>query len=197
MQQFADDLAELLVALDIREPITFCGLSMGGYVAWQFWQRHAERLGRLILCDTRAIADDAETARGRLATAERVLDEGAAVVAEPMLPKLFAAETLRDKPALVEATRNVMLATPPASIAAALRGMAERPNVTDVLSQINVPSLVLCGEHDAISGLDEMRAIAAALPNAQFVKVPAAGHMAPLENPEFVNAAFRAFVESA
>ena len=56
------------------------GLSMGGYVAWQFWKRHASRLDRLILCDTRAIADTPEAAAGRLKTAERVM-------AEPLTPE--------------------------------------------------------------------------------------------------------------
>ncbi|HEY2411185.1 MAG TPA: alpha/beta fold hydrolase, partial [Pirellulaceae bacterium] len=55
MQQMADDLAGVLDALAIREPVIFCGLSMGGYVAWQFALRHRTRLAKLILCDTRAI----------------------------------------------------------------------------------------------------------------------------------------------
>ncbi|MEX2025908.1 MAG: alpha/beta fold hydrolase, partial [Pirellulaceae bacterium] len=40
MAQYADDLAQLLDAMQVREPVVFCGLSMGGYVAWQFWARH-------------------------------------------------------------------------------------------------------------------------------------------------------------
>src|SRR5688500_5812427 len=57
MAQYADDLAALLCALNINEPVTFCGFSMGGYIAWQFAARHANQLGRLILCDTKAAAD--------------------------------------------------------------------------------------------------------------------------------------------
>src|SRR5436305_9827485 len=50
MEQMADDLAALLEALKIGETIVFCGLSMGGYVAWQFALRHRARLAKLILC---------------------------------------------------------------------------------------------------------------------------------------------------
>ena len=57
MEQFADDLAGLLDAIGISEPVVYCGLSMGGYIGWQFWRKHANRLRGLILCDTRATAD--------------------------------------------------------------------------------------------------------------------------------------------
>src|SRR5437879_9784417 len=105
MEQFADDIAALLNALLITEPIVFCALSMGGYVAWQFALRHRQRLARLILCDTRAVADSPEAAAGRLKTAERVLAEGASVAAEALLPKLFAPTTYSERPQIVEATR--------------------------------------------------------------------------------------------
>ncbi|MCB9873337.1 MAG: alpha/beta fold hydrolase [Planctomycetaceae bacterium] len=194
MEQFADDMAALLDALGINEPITFCGLSMGGYVAWQFWRRHATRLSRLILCDTRAIADSEEVARGRAMMAERVLSEGSSIVAEAMLPKLFAEATARDDSNTVEATHRVMAATAPAAVAGALRGMALRPDMTKELPNIDVPTLVICGEHDVISPPDEMRSIADKLPNATFVEIAGSGHMSPLEAPAAVNAAIRDFL---
>jgi pimeloyl-ACP methyl ester carboxylesterase len=195
MEQHADDLARLLEALAIREPVVFCGLSMGGYVAWQFALKHRPRLTRLILCDTRAIADSPEVAKGRLTTADRVLKEGAGVVAESMLGKLFAPQTIEAKPALVEKTKQVMLKTPPEGIAAALRGMAQRPDVTPRLAELDLPALVICGEHDAISTPQEMRGIAENLPDAKFVEIKNAGHMSPLEQPPAVNAAIREFLK--
>jgi 3-oxoadipate enol-lactonase len=194
MQQMADDLAGLLDALAIREPVAFCGLSMGGYVAWQFALRHRQRLAKLILCDTRAMADTPEVAAGRLKTAERVLQEGPGVVADAMLPKLFAPNTAKDQPQIVEATRQVMLRTKPAGIAAALHGLAQRPDVTEQLPKIDLPALVICGEHDAISPAAEMEHFAAKMPKAKFVKIADAGHMAPLEAPQAVNAAIREFL---
>src|SRR5687768_11766912 len=107
MEQYSDDLAGLLDALSIAEPVVFCGLSMGGYVAWQFALRHRVKLSKLILCDTRAIADTREAAEGRLKTAEKVLAEGASVVADAMLPKLFAPETATKHPALIAETKEV------------------------------------------------------------------------------------------
>jgi 3-oxoadipate enol-lactonase len=194
MQQMADDVAALLDALGIHQPVVFCGLSMGGYVAWQFALRHRSRLSRLVLCDTRAVADAPDAAEGRRKTAEKVLAEGASVAADALLPKLFAPATQKAQPPIVEATRQVIHATSPEGIAAALRGMAERPDVTGQLASIDVPALLICGEHDAISPADEMRQIAAALPSGRFVLIPDAGHMAPLEQPQAVNKAIRDFL---
>lgn len=187
MSQMADDLAHLLDRLSIREPVTLCGLSMGGYVAWQFWRRHPALLRGLLLCNTRALADAPEIARGRLQTAETVLSQGPQVMAEPMLRRLFAPQTWQKTPERVEEMRRVIHQASPRGVAAALRGMAERPDVTDWLPQITVPALLVGGEHDGISPPAEMRAIAARMPNAQYREVPGAGHMAPYERPAEFN----------
>src|SRR5262245_38906506 len=194
MPRMADDLAQLLDGLTIKEPIVLCGLSMGGYVAWQFGLRFRERLAKLILCDTRAVGDTPEAAANRIGLAERVQKEGPSVVAESMLPKLFAPATLEAKAPCVDATRQVMLRTNPKGIAAASRGMAQRPDVTPWLSKFDMPALVLCGQHDAISKSDEMRGFAEQMPNARYVEIAGAGHMAPLEKPREVNAAIREFL---
>jgi pimeloyl-ACP methyl ester carboxylesterase len=66
--------------------------------------------------------------------------------------------------------------------------------MTTELPKIGVPTLVICGEQDVIVPVAEMRSIAKALPNATFVEVPDSGHMAPLEDPQTVNAAIRKFL---
>jgi 3-oxoadipate enol-lactonase len=195
MEDFADDLAAMLDALDVRGPIALCGLSMGGYIAFRFAAKYASRLRSLILCDTRAAADSPEAAANRLKMAEQVLSEGAEVAANAMLPKLFGPRTVADRPELPAATRRVIESTKPAAIAAAQRGMAARPDSTALLPQIRVPTLVVVGEDDVISPPAEMRAIAAAIPGAEFVIVPDAGHMAPLENPAAFNAALEKFLK--
>src|SRR5437588_1423727 len=93
MERYADDLAGLLDALKIGEKIVFCGLSMGGYIAWQFWRKYSSRVAKLILCDTRAAPDTPDAAKTRLTTAERVQKTGTQALAELMLGKLFAPAT--------------------------------------------------------------------------------------------------------
>ncbi len=194
MEQFADDLAALLDALGIREPVVYCGLSMGGYIAFQFWRKYAARLRGLVLCDTRSAADTPEAAAARRVMADRVLKEGPAPLVETMLPRLFCETTRQQRPEVVEGLRRVMMANSPRGIAAAALGMAERPDMTASLTEIRCPTLVVVGQDDVISPPAEMRGIAEAIPGARFVEIPAAGHMSPLENPAAVNAAIVEFL---
>lgn len=196
MEQFADDLAALLDALTVEEPVVLCGLSMGGYIALQFWRKYQSRLRGLIFCDTRAANDTRETAAARLEMADRVLREGPAPLVEGMVPKLFAPATVQQRPEVVEALRRVMMASDPKGIAAAARGMAQRPDVTERLGQIECPTLVVVGELDAISTTEEMLSVARAIPHGQFVEIPGSGHMSTIEKPAEVNAAILEFLDT-
>lgn len=196
MEQHADDLAALLDEIGVTEPVVLCGLSMGGYVAWQFVRRHRRRLKGLILCDTRAIADTADGVVNRRRMAELVLRNGSEAAATAMIPALFASGSYEQRTALVEDVRQTILNTNPHGIAAAALGMAVRPDVSSELPAMDRPALLIVGAEDRISTVTEMQAIAAALPNARLEVIPDAGHMAPLENPAPVNAAIRAFLKA-
>ena len=164
VEQMADDTAALLTALDVREPAVVCGLSMGGYVAFQFWRKCRARLRALVLCDTRSVADTPQAAAARLELVERLLAEGPEPVVQSMLPRLFAPTTVEKHPELVDRQRHKILAAAREGLAAALRGMAIRPDVSGELPRIDVPTLVVVGEYDAISTVDEMRGMAGAIP---------------------------------
>lgn len=196
MDEYADDLAELLDVLAVDEPVVLVGFSMGGYIAWQFVRKYSKRLRALVACDTRAGADTDEARAGRLKMAEHVAEWGSARVAEIMLPKLFAPPTFQARPEVVEAARTLIERTSPDGIAAAQRGMAARPDMHDFLPSIQVPTLVLVGEHDAISPPAEMKAIADAISGAEYAEIPEAGHMTTTENPAAVNATVMRFVET-
>lgn len=194
MADFARDLNNLLDALQMDEPITLCGLSMGGYIAFAFAEQFPQRLKSLILCDTRSQADTPEAARDRLKAAETLHKTGGAPLFLTMRDKLFARQTLKENSDVVQRVHEMMTTADPAGIAAALRGMAERPDATPLLAGLDVPTLVICGEQDAISPPAEMRAIAEAMPRARYVEIAGAGHMTPMENPAAVNGAIRRFL---
>jgi 3-oxoadipate enol-lactonase len=197
MERYADDLAEFLDELNLGsdQPIVFVGLSMGGYIAWQFVRKYSSRLRALALLDTRALADTEDARAGRLKMAENVAEWGSRRVAEMMGPKLSAASTFKIKPEVIAAIRRVVENTSPASIAAVQRGLAARPDMTSFLPKIRVPTLVIVGDEDAISPPAEMQAIAATIPNAEFVVILNSGHMTTMENPEAVNIALEQFIK--
>jgi len=101
MKGFADDVAELLDQLAI-EKVIWCGLSMGGYIGWEFVKHHREKLAGLVCCNTRATADDETTARARRVAAAQVMKTGANPVAVAMREKLFADSTLNEQPDVVQ-----------------------------------------------------------------------------------------------
>lgn len=196
MEQMADDCFGILNALGIAGRVTLCGLSMGGYVAWQFARKHRDRLIRLVQCDTRAAADSPEAAANRQKLAEHVLAAGTGALATAMLPKLFGPQTAARKPEVVAAVRGMIASAPPPGVAAAQYGMAARPDVTAWLPNFHVPALLIVGTHDSISPPDEMRGIAQAMPSARLEVIEAAGHMSPMENPDAVNRAIAMFLET-
>jgi pimeloyl-ACP methyl ester carboxylesterase len=197
MDDMAADVLELLDALQIRDKVVLGGQSMGGYVALSLMAMAPERFRALMLIDTRAAADTPEAARNREELARIVeTSRNTKRVVDAMLPKLFSEETRIHRAELIPRVKSAMERVTPRAIAGALRGMAQRPDRTADLASITVPTLVMVGEHDVITGPDEARAMAAALPNAQLAIIPNAGHLAPLENPDAANEVMLSFLKS-
>ncbi len=187
IEQFADDLVHLLDALRISEPVVFCGLSMGGYIAFEFVRKYADRLRGLVLCDTRAAADTPETKAARRTMASRVIEQGPEFVIEAMQPRMFSPRTSAERPGAVDRWKEMVRRCPPETIAAAALAMGERRDSTELLPAIRCPTLFVVGADDVTSPPEEMRAMAAAVPNSRFAVIPDAGHLTPIENPAGFN----------
>lgn len=181
MERYADDVAALLDRLGVGT-VVLAGHSMGGYVAFAFLRRHRERLRGLVLVATRAAADTPQAAAGRRATAEKVRDEGVGPVIEAMLPKMLAPDT--DDPQLLAEVESLMAPSSVDGTVGALLGMAERPDSTPLLPEIDVPTLVITGGDDTIIPVADSEAMAAAIPGARLAIVPGAGHLVAFEKPE-------------
>jgi pimeloyl-ACP methyl ester carboxylesterase len=195
MGLFANDCADLLEHLGIFGPVVVGGLSMGGYVAFEFYRRYPERVAGLILAATRAGDDSAEVKEARDKAAGVAIAEGIGPIAEGMLPKLLAPDNYEAQPDLVDYVREMMLETSPDGVVGALAAMRDRPDSTPDLSALDVPVLILHGAEDQLIPVAEAEAMAAALPSAKLVVVPGAGHLPNLEQPEIFNDAVREFLE--
>ena len=196
IETYAGDLAALLDTLGVDETV-LCGLSMGGYVAFEFVRRWRRRVRGLVLMDTRAEADTAEARRGRDAAAAAARDSGAAAIADTLLPGMLSPATLAGAPDVAERIRAMMAATPVAGIVGALGAMRDRVDSTDLLPSLaGIPTLVVVGEDDALTPPAQARTIADAVPGAVLAVIPGAGHLPPVEQPEATIRALEAFLRS-
>jgi pimeloyl-ACP methyl ester carboxylesterase len=180
MQTYVEDLVAVLDDAGARQPVTLMGMSMGGYVLFEFWRRHPEKVAGLILANTKAQADTPGAAADRHATADRVLAEGSQFVADSMATKLFAPSA---EPALKEEWRGIMARSAPVGVAAALRAMAARPDSLDTLTTITVPTLIIAGREDSIIPFSESETMHQMIDRSMLALIDNSGHMTPVESP--------------
>ena len=194
MDGYADALAAMLDRRGIGQAIV-AGLSMGGYVAFAFWRRHAARVRGLILLDTKATAD-ADAARDkRLEVIASVAKDGVGPWVPGMLAQQLGSTTRATQPALVEQIGVMLRRAPASGVVAAARAMMERIDSTPTLETITVPTLVLVGEEDTVTPVSDAIAMHSAISGSRLVTVPGAGHLSPLEQPATVNAAIAEFLD--
>jgi pimeloyl-ACP methyl ester carboxylesterase len=171
-------------------------MSMGGYVAFEFLRRHAERLRALVLVNTRAGPDDTDQRARRDVTIARIRRDGPAFLVDDMVPRLLAPASLQTQPDVVRQVRAMVAGNPAAGLIAALAAMRDRPDARPLLPEIRVPTLVIAGSDDQLIPLAEARAMAEAIPGAQLAVIPDAGHLAPLEQSVNTSRVIREFLEA-
>jgi pimeloyl-ACP methyl ester carboxylesterase len=194
IDDFAGDIVDLMNGLHVHEAV-FCGLSMGGYVAFALLRLAPRYVQGLVLADTRPQADTAEAREARDRNAGLARCEGVAVLVDQMLPKLVGETTRRERPAVAVRVRELALENSAGSIAAALGAMKRRPDSTALLHDIHVPTLVIVGDEDTITPPAIAEEMHRAIPGAELVVIPAAGHLSSLERPDLFNATLARFVD--
>src|SRR5580704_2280074 len=124
MEKHAADLARVLDHEEVgRAP--FVGVSIGGYVLFEFWRKYRARVEALVLCNTKAQADTPEARAGRLQAAADVIERGTEPFFESMVTKLMGKTTVSTRPDLVEGALRMMRKMSPQNVAMVQRGMAE------------------------------------------------------------------------
>lgn len=194
MAKHAEDLEQLCRECAVGKAV-FVGCSIGGYVLFEYWRRHRERVKSLVLCDTKAAADSGDVQAQRLKTADEVMQRGPEFVIESMLPKLLGESTQRNRPDVVAAARATMSHSTKEGIAAVQRGMAERADSTATLANIDVATLVVGSDEDVLSPRADMEKIAKGVRGAELKMIGKAGHLAPFEQPEEFVRLLRQFLE--
>ena len=185
MESFVDDLKYIIDKLKINKPV-LCGLSMGGYIALRAVERMEDYFSAFILCDTKAEADNNEAKLRRAAGIKMINNEGVQIFVSGFVPTCFTENSVMNLPAYKAALERAMMFDP-VGIKGCLLAMQGRTDATAYLNKIKIPTLVICGEEDKLSPPSAMKGMAEKINNSEFVVVPGAAHMTPLENPDFIN----------
>jgi 3-oxoadipate enol-lactonase len=191
-EQFADDAAAVIAGLGA--PAHVVGLSMGGRIALDLWKRYRAQVASLTLADTSAGAppDPAKARRALDLRLRPIVEEGRtpadiaeSIVAEVAGPQISAPARAQ----LVDSHRRLRAD----GYAAALRAVVGFHDFPP-FAAIDVPTLVIVGEHDRIAPLALARATAAAIPGARLAELAGAGHISNIEAPQAFNTALEGFL---
>lgn len=181
LDAWADWTADLLDALHI-DRVMLGGLSMGGYLCFAVWRRHRERVRALVLADTKAGADSDEARGKRREMQAMARTEGVGAVAAKMLPGMVGRTTRATRPDVVATLDAMMRRSSGRAVHDSLDALRTRADSTPTLATISVPTLILCGEEDALTPVAESRAMHAAIPGSRLGTIPGAGHASNMEN---------------
>jgi pimeloyl-ACP methyl ester carboxylesterase len=194
-----DDSVEAIAAralADTPERFALAGLSMGGYVAMEIMRQAPERVERLALLDTSARPDTDEAKQNR----ERLVGLAESARWEEILaelwPKLVHPRRQSDEQ-LKAVIAKMLHDTGAAGYMRQQRAIMSRPDSRELLPGIEIPTLVIVGDGDAITPPEIAREMAEMIEWASLIVIRGAGHLSALEEPDQVTTAMRLWLEKA
>jgi pimeloyl-ACP methyl ester carboxylesterase len=190
----ASDVLRLLEIEKIPKA-AFVGVSIGGYILFDFWRKHRERVAGLVLSNTRAEADTDQGRANRLKSIEDTRVRGTAPFLDAQIQNLIGESTRRNRPDIVARARAMMQMMTVEGLRAVQQGMAERPDSVATLRGIDVPTLVIAGEEDTLTPLSNAQLMHQHIPGAKLAVISRAGHYAAMENPDEFARPLRQFLE--
>ncbi|MGI0155327.1 MAG: alpha/beta fold hydrolase [Thermoplasmata archaeon] len=176
-------------------PVVVVGHSFGGYISLLWYRDHPEQFRGLVLTNTRAEADSPEVREKRLATAQRLEDPAQSLDVEEVVRGLLAPATWEAGGSVVGAARAMVQGAPSSAVRATLRALAGRPDLTEVLARIRVPTLVVWGEEDHLIPPAQSQSLVPRIDGSVGAAIPGAGHLPSLEAPKSFSTALRPFLD--
>jgi len=189
MQAMAEDVIRLWDALKIEKSI-LAGHSMGGYVTLAIAKTYPERLYGLILMASHSYADSPEKKAERMETIKKIEKNGDVSILTGMFRKLSYNKEI------VEKSQTIISRAHPVGVCGALAGMAERQDSTQVLSDLEIPALMIAGKDDQMVAIENSRTIAAQMKKPWLIEISQAGHLPMLEQTAAVVDALKEFIHA-
>jgi 3-oxoadipate enol-lactonase len=196
MEKHASDIARILDHAEIgRAPLV--GVSIGGYVLFEFWRRYRGRVVALALCNTKASADTPEAKAARLKSAADARERGTEPFFESMIPTWIGQTTRVRRPDLVDGAMRMMRRMTVGNLVQVQQGMAERPDSVPDLKSINVPTLLVTGDEDVLTGPREAELMRRTIVGCELKILRQTGHYTPWEQPAEVGKLLRRFLDKS
>jgi len=195
MARHAEDLRQLLKAESVSRA-AFVGVSIAGYILFEFWRRYREQVAALVLANTRATADTNEGRGRRLKSIEEVRQYGPAGFLDAQVQNLVGETTRRNRPDIATNARGMMNSMRAENIAAIQRGMAERPDSVPTLRNITVPTLIIAGDEDTVTPIADAEIMRSNISHSQLEVIDRAGHFSVLEYPQIAGRLIRQFLDA-
>ena len=185
-----DSIAQMAAAIVAAAPARFAlaGISMGGYISLEIMRQAPERVAKLALLDTSARPDTPEQVARRRTLLARAESDGFETVAVKALTALLHPDRQSD-PALRDVNLRMARTLGLSGLTRQTEAIIGRGDSRPFLAEISIPTLVLVGDHDAVTPPDQAAELAAAIRGAKLVVVPDCGHASTLEQPDAVNRA--------
>lgn len=190
LPDYADCLAGFVDALDLG-PVHMVGLSFGGAVALEFYWRYSATVMSLVLAGAYAGWSGSlplEVAEQRLVQCLQASQLPPTEFSATMLPTMFSTLTTNG----VDTFAASLTQFHPAGFRA--MALACAADLRDVLHQVQVPTLLLYGDHDVRAPLSVGQALRAAIPNSELVIMPGVGHVSSVEAADRFNLEIRQFL---
>lgn len=191
-----DNLPDMVSAFLADAPDTFnlAGLSMGGYIAFEVLRQAPERVEKLILLDTNARADRAPQIEMREGLIARAATDDIRQIARELMEYLIHPDQLGNE-ALCERIIEMAADVGGEAFGMQQQALISRPDSRDFLPSISCPTLIICGEQDALTPPKVHQEMADLVPGAVLHQIADCGHLSTMERPEEINRLMRDFLK--
>jgi pimeloyl-ACP methyl ester carboxylesterase len=185
---FRDMAAQALAAAPDRFAIA--GLSMGGILAFEIWRQAPQRVTHMALLDTNPHAEKAERRALRPEQIETALAGGLRELAIESLKPLYLAAAHRDDTKLLGTILDMALDLGPEVFRSQSLALRDRSDSLATLPTIDCPTVILCGDEDALCPVEYHELMAKKIPDARLRIIENCGHLSSLEQPDIVTEEF-------
>lgn len=191
-----ETIAEIGAAILENAPARFAlvGISMGGYICMEIMRQAPERVLKLALLDTSALPDTPHQTLQRRTMLAQASDSDFATWGEETLTSI-SHPSRRADPELRAINRRMASAVGFEGFARQTEAVIGRPDSRSSLPAIEIPTLVLVGDSDALTPPERAQEIASLIPGAKSLVVPECGHASTLDQPTHVSSALTRWMQ--